>query len=248
LVVKAPYQKGRRLRLFGGPNGSGKSTLFQTISGQFDLGVYLNPDEIEKDLKTAQYLDLYEYGLNDDQINLFEGFISKHSLIRKARASGYSIDLERQEHLIVNPDKVSHSYEASLLVDFIRTGLIVMGRKLSFETVMSHPSKIEILKNSRKCGYKNYLYFLATETPEINIERVRLRVSRGGHPVMEDKIQSRYFASLNLLRSAVSESYRAFIFDNSEKEAKLILEVYEGREFTMRYHEIPKWVDQYLLS
>jgi len=39
-----------RLRMFAGPNGSGKSTLNTIISKEL-LGVYINPDEIEKEIK-----------------------------------------------------------------------------------------------------------------------------------------------------------------------------------------------------
>jgi predicted ABC-type ATPase len=39
-----------RLRIFAGPNGSGKSTIKTVISDSL-LGHYLNPDEIEKEVK-----------------------------------------------------------------------------------------------------------------------------------------------------------------------------------------------------
>ena len=38
-----------RLRMFAGPNGSGKSTL-KTVLPPKLIGVYLNPDEIERDM------------------------------------------------------------------------------------------------------------------------------------------------------------------------------------------------------
>ena len=38
-----------RLRMFAGPNGSGKST-FKTMIRRELLGIYINPDEIEKEI------------------------------------------------------------------------------------------------------------------------------------------------------------------------------------------------------
>ncbi len=38
-----------RLRMFAGPNGSGKSTLNSIVSQEL-LGVYINPDDIEKEI------------------------------------------------------------------------------------------------------------------------------------------------------------------------------------------------------
>jgi len=39
-----------RLRIFAGPNGSGKSTLFESLSKKYDVGVFVNADNIEKEL------------------------------------------------------------------------------------------------------------------------------------------------------------------------------------------------------
>lgn len=38
-----------RMRMFAGPNGSGKSTIKEVISEEL-LGIYVNPDEIEKEI------------------------------------------------------------------------------------------------------------------------------------------------------------------------------------------------------
>ena len=149
---------------------------------------------------------------------------------------------------IIIPEDSTNSYEASFLADLIRYNLIERGKKLTFETVLSHPAKIEFLKKSRDAGYKNYLYYISTEAPVINIERVRQRVKQGGHPVKESKIRSRYYNSLELLREVVKYTYRAFVFDNSGKEANLILEVFKGDEVVFHYPEIPNWVDKYLLD
>lgn len=64
-------------------------------------------------------------------------------------------------------------------------------------------------------GYKVYLYYVSTEDPEINKYRVNLRVTQGGHSVPEDKIASRYYRSMELLKQALSLSYQAYCFDNS---------------------------------
>ncbi|MDQ3108696.1 MAG: hypothetical protein M3R17_02285 [Bacteroidota bacterium] len=49
------------------------------------------------------------------------------------------------------------------------------------------------MKQAKAEGYKVYLYFVSTENPEINKERVQLRVRNNGHDVPPDKIVSRYY-------------------------------------------------------
>lgn len=236
------------MRVFGGPNGSGKSTVFELINSSFDIGVYLNADEIEKEFNSLFSIDLENFDLNLEDSKQLSKFLKNHSIQEKAKSEGFEIDLIFKNNKILNPNNSTNSYEASVLVDFIRNELLNQGRKFTFETVMSHSSKVEFLKKAKTNGYKNYLYFVCTDYPEINIERVRQRVELGGHPVPEEKIVSRYYRSLELLKSAVAETYRTFIFDNTGKESNLILEIFEGKEVIYHSREIPHWVDEYLLK
>jgi hypothetical protein len=47
------------MRVFAGPNGSGKSTLKSVLPPPL-LGVYLNPDEIEEQIRDPGFLDLWK--------------------------------------------------------------------------------------------------------------------------------------------------------------------------------------------
>lgn len=48
--------------MFAGPNGSGKSTLKSYLPAPL-LGVYLNPDDIEAEIRKQGVLDLNAYRL-----------------------------------------------------------------------------------------------------------------------------------------------------------------------------------------
>ena len=54
-----------RLRMFAGPNGSGKSTIKGVINESL-LGVYINPDEIEKDIEELGFIDFGKYAKVDE--------------------------------------------------------------------------------------------------------------------------------------------------------------------------------------
>lgn len=75
------------------------------------------------------------------------------------------------------------------------------------------------MKRATDAGYKVYLYFVSTESPEINKYRVKLRVMEGGHDVPSDRIESRYYRSLELIYKASEIAYQAFFFDNSINDA-----------------------------
>ncbi|NCT17581.1 MAG: toxin [Flavobacteriaceae bacterium CG_4_8_14_3_um_filter_34_10] len=241
------YEK--RLRMFAGPNGSGKSTVYHSLKNEFDSGIYINSDDIEKSLSEFKSLKLSEYGISDEITPVsFTSFIQNHTLFHKAIKDGFDIDLTVENNIVLNKNLKTHSYEASILADLIRNQLIQIGKKLTFETVMSHFSKIDTLKQSKSQGYKNYLYFISTENVEINKIRVEERVKQGGHPVPVEKIVKRYYKSLTYLLEAIKYTHRTYIFDNSGKESKLVLDIYNGDLITFASNSIPVWVDKYILT
>ena len=232
----------KRLRMFAGPNGSGKSTIYDTVKNKYDLGIYVNADDIEIKLNQDKFIKLLDYKLEGDGKD-FPAFLNNHGLYNYARKNGYEVDLSLDEGRIVTSKSKSNSYEAAILADYLRTMLVLNGKSLTFETVMSHRSKIEFLKFAQKNGYRNYLYFVSTDSPEINRKRVETRVKKGGHPVPVDKIESRYYKSLGNLKEATRHCYRSFLFDNSEAEFNLILELLQHKSAYWHTDEINVWVN-----
>lgn len=57
------------------------------------------------------------------------------------------------------------SYLAALIAEFFRVQLLCTNASFSFETVMSHPSKIEFLKEAKHQKFKTYMYFICTQDP-----------------------------------------------------------------------------------
>jgi len=242
-----PAKKVKRLRMFGGPNGSGKSSVLRNIDRHYHIGYYINADEIENLLKNQGFLNLSNYGILLEKGEL-KKFIKKSSFFQKTINTGLDISLRVEENVVVANPNNTHSYEAALISSFLREKLISLEKSLSFETVMSHPSKLDILKLANHKNYRNYLYFICTQSPALNVERVRHRVEKGGHPVPEDKIVSRYHRSLDLLSAAIKETRRAFIFDNSKHIHELILEVFNGNEIVLHTDTVPKWVQVYVID
>lgn len=107
------------------------------------------------------------------------------------------------------------SRRAQALADEARRECMEQGISFAFETVMSHRSKIDVLRAARQRGYAVVIFFIALEDPQLNVERVRQRVALGGHPVPEDRIVARYERTLTLLPEAISLCDRAVLFDNS---------------------------------
>ena len=234
----------KRLRVFAGPNGSGKSTLFTTIAEQFRVGHFINADEIEKEISTKGFINLDSFHLNLSQKDLdnFKAEENTISLIEKAKFEGHAIDVEIRENIIIDKSKNTHSYEASMITAFLRKHLLLKGISYSFESVMSHTSKLEEIKEAKKLGYKTYLYFVCLQDPEINVSRVSNRVEKGGHPVDTERIIKRYGATLQNLLPALLLVDKAYIFDNSSSSMELVAEVINGQiEILVNENKVPNW-------
>ncbi|MGX0958554.1 putative ABC-type ATPase [Pseudomonas viridiflava] len=228
-----------RLRVFAGPNGSGKSTIKDELSAEL-IKIYVNADELEKEAKATGFIDLAIFGIEVTLPDLLAFHASHHLLIKKNL-------VEPASHLGLEGLKVDYrqvavnSYFASVISDLIRQLLIDKSVSFTFETVMSHPSKVEIMREARHRGYRTYLYFVSTENPEINVDRVAIRVREGGHPVAPLTVRDRYIRSLGLLSEAVAASDRAFVFDNSGDSAVLLAEITDGNLLEYRAEDIPDW-------
>jgi predicted ABC-type ATPase len=181
--------KQNRVRIYAGPNGSGKSSLYDAISKEYVSGLFVNADLIEKQLKTIGFIDLTEFNLkiNNVQLDIFKQLTSSISLINKVISEGYMIDVIVKDNFILNKPKSTNSYEAAFVASFIRHSLLEVKRDFTYETVMSDRYKLDEITQANNLDYKTYLYFICTDDFEKNIERVKNRVLKDGHNVMRKK-------------------------------------------------------------
>jgi len=254
-----PEDNSLRLRVFAGPNGSGKSTVIQyvkdlKINGRpIDFGVYINADDIAGKLRDKAFTFI------DYNIETTNKEFTATALASGLIGTGFTADTFKKSYSLDKAairliNKSADERLAQIIADFLRKKLLQEKKKFSFETVFSHPSKLDIMREATNNGYKVYLYFVSTETPEINKFRVESRKIKGGHDVPPGKIESRYYRSLELLFEASQIAYQAFYFDNSEN----------GQDFRLFAHfkktgnqkswdkinkkDVPNWFKQYYSS
>lgn len=144
----------------------------------------------------------------------------KSTLIRKLQSDA-KISLPS---LYINADdlKIQHQLTdiaAQSLAEQLRKNAISERQSVMFETVASHPSKISELQQARLKGYQCNVILIATDNPNINVDRVAHRVNNGGHNVPENKIRDRYQRTLALFPSMIEQCTEALIFDNTSSNS-----------------------------
>lgn len=236
------------MRMIAGPNGAGKSTLKEIIGPEL-VGVYVNADEIEKALLSQNGLRLELFGLSLSSEEITERLANSNILSEMDFADIPKFIKFSHGAMILSPLPQA-SYFASAVAELLRNELVKNRVSCTFETVMSHKSKAEFLCHAKDFGFRTYLYYIATESPEINIRRVANRVLQNGHNVPEDKIRSRYFRSLENLTLAIKCADRSYIFDNSREEGEQnwLAEFENGTNYEYKTSDMPAWFIEYVDS
>lgn len=94
--------------------------------------------------------------------------------------------------------------------------LLSREESFSIETTLASRSYINLVRRAHSKGYKVTLLFFWLNSPELAIQRVAERVSKGGHNIPEDIIRKRYVSGIkNLFNLYADEVDSWSIYDNS---------------------------------
>ncbi len=112
--------------------------------------------------------------------------------------------------------------EAVVRIEAWLKASIAAHQTVGVETVLSTAKYRPLVEEAKRLRFEIRLIYVILDSPERNVERVRLRVKKGGHAVPKRKIIERYFRSLEQLPWFLEQADTAWIFDNSGATPKLI--------------------------
>ncbi|NCT14504.1 MAG: zeta toxin [Flavobacteriales bacterium CG18_big_fil_WC_8_21_14_2_50_32_9] len=101
--------------------------------------------------------------------------------------------------------------------------LLKENQSFAFETTLSAKSYKNKIRNAKEKGYTVTLLFFWLQNVELAKERVKIRVSEGGHNIEPEVIERRYINGIkNLFKIYLPIVDGALIFDNSEGKHELL--------------------------
>ena len=114
---------------------------------------------------------------------------------------------------------------------------------MAFETVLSTHEKVEFVQRAKVAGFFVRLFFICTNEPSINAQRVALRVMEGGHDVPIPKIVSRYYRSIAYSIKVLPWVDRMYFYDNSKTNAdpKLLFRVSDEKIVNIYCDKLIPW-------
>jgi predicted ABC-type ATPase len=112
---------------------------------------------------------------------------------------------------------------------------------LTLETTLAGHGAMSMIRRAKNAGYETFLVYVSLGDPELHIERVRLRVSQGGHDIPDADIRRRYWRSLMRAPEALRLADEAVVLDNSGLHPVRMLLLRSGC-VVWRADALPEWV------
>ncbi len=138
----------------------------------------------------------------------------------------------------------AHAYEAGRIAARRREELRHARVSFVTETVFSHPSKLELIRELKASGYRVMLIYVHVPLP-LAAKRVGTRVALGGHDVPAETIRKRYTRVIANLLAAIPIVDRAYLYDNARADRlhRHVMTFADGR-LTRIAEDRPRWVGQ----
>lgn len=99
---------------------------------------------------------------------------------------------------------------------------IAVHKTIGVETVLSTGKYRRLVTRAKDLGFAVWLIYVVLDSPERSIERIKLRVAKGGHHVAEEKVRKRYDGSLAQLPWFLDQADEAWLYDNSGATPKQV--------------------------
>jgi len=112
----------------------------------------------------------------------------------------------------------AHGLEAALLAEQQRELLLLRGFSFCFETVYSHPSKVDFVARAKALGYEVILVLIHLNSASLNQARIAQRISEGGHHVPAEKVISGIPRLLKNVKASLPLCDQVRLVDNSSAE------------------------------
>ena len=122
-----------------------------------------------------------------------------------------------------NPEKVA--IKAGRLMLSRINELISKGEDFAFETTLSTRSYVNTIKKAKEKGYFVTIVYFWLSSPELAIERVKIRVEEGGHNIPKEVIIRRYYSGIkNMFNLYIPIADFWMFIDNSKTPFEVLAE------------------------
>ncbi len=113
----------------------------------------------------------------------------------------------------------AHGLAAALLAEQQRESLLLRGLSFCFETVYSHPAKVDFVARAKALGYEVILVLIHLDDAALNQARIAQRRSEGGHHVPAETVSR---PLLNNVKASLPLCDQVRLVDNSSADQPFV--------------------------
>jgi predicted ABC-type ATPase len=145
-----------------------------------------------------------------------------------------------------NADSIAVAVEAGRIMHRRIKELIAVGETFALETTLATRSVVKLMQEAQEKGYYVTLLYFWLNTPDLAVERVKMRVAAGGHNIAENTIRRRYGSGIrNLFELYLPVSDYWMITDNSMSPMEVIAKGFKNDKKEIYKPTIFNQLEQY---
>jgi predicted ABC-type ATPase len=145
-----------------------------------------------------------------------------------------------------NSDSIAVAVEAGRIMHKRMKELIAAGETFALETTLATRSVVKLMQSAQEKGYYVTLLYFWLNTPDLAVERVKMRVAAGGHNIAESTIRRRYDSGIhNLFELYLPVSDYWMITDNSMSPMEVIAKGFKNKKKEIYNLKIYNQLEQY---
>lgn len=115
-------------------------------------------------------------------------------------------------------------------------------RSFAVETTLAGTAILRQMEDARQQGFVVHLIYIGVESVQIAIDRIAIRVAKGGHHIPDEDVQRRYVRSLSHLRAGIERADEVTVVDNTLDEGPRAVVTMAQGQITLRAETMPRWV------
>lgn len=138
-------------------------------------------------------------------------------VMESAGGEYFNPDDATRQLLTADPSLSQEEANALVWHEMVRLLRRAISQRLTFafETTLGGETIYGLLRDAADLGIDVHMWYIALETADLHVERVRRRVSAGGHDIPENKIRCRYNSSRLHLVELIPVLKELWVYDNT---------------------------------
>ncbi len=117
------------------------------------------------------------------------------------------------------------------------------GMNICLESTLAGRGTMQRIVAAKTQGYHTIAYYIGLNSIELNLERIAMRVARGGHDIAEALVRKRYFESADNLLKVMPSIDVLHVVDNSDAYFRQQFDVVGGVP-NVHCQKLESWADK----